>query len=129
MSRPGKQLSLRRLKRIGIIAGIVAVAVASLGIGARMMDESSLAKTTKVEATPTVAIVIPKRGAKDQLLTLPGDIQAYYEAPIYARVSGYLKEWNEDIGAHVKVGQLLAEIDTPDLDQQLNQGKIGRAHV
>ena len=127
MSRAGKQLSLRRLKRIGIVAGIAAVALAALGIGARMMDESSLAKTTNVEAMPTVAIVSPKRGAKDQVLTLPGDIQAYYEAPIYARVSGYLKEWKEDIGAHVKAGQLLAEIDTPDLDQQLNQAKADLA--
>ena len=123
MSRAGKQLSLRRLKRIGYIAGIAAVAVAALGIGTRMMDQSSLARTTKAEATPTVAIVMPKRGTEDQTLTLPGDIQAFYEAPIYARVSGYLKDWKEDIGAHVKAGQLLAEIDTPDLDQQLNQAK------
>ncbi|HEX4506229.1 MAG TPA: efflux RND transporter periplasmic adaptor subunit [Alphaproteobacteria bacterium] len=123
MSRPGKQLSLRRLKRIGLIAATAAITVAALGIGTRMMDETSLAKTTKAEATPTVAIVMPKRGTKDQALTLPGDIQAYYEASIYARVSGYLKEWKEDIGAHVKAGQLLAEIDTPDVDQQLNQAK------
>ena len=127
MSRAGKQLSLRRLKRIGLIAGVIAVAVAALGIGTRVLDESSLAKTTKVEATPTVSIVMPKRGTKDQLLTLPGDIQAFYEAPIFARVSGYLKGWKEDIGAHVKAGQLLAEIDTPDLDQQLNQAKADLA--
>jgi RND family efflux transporter MFP subunit len=123
MSRAGKQLSLRRLKRIGVIIGIAAVALAALGIGTRMMDQASLAKVTQAEATPTVAIVSPQRGTKDQTLTLPGDIQAYYEAPIYARVSGYLREWKEDIGAHVKAGQLLGEIDTPDLDQQLNQAR------
>jgi len=127
MPRAGKQISLRRLKRIGLIAGVAAVAVAVLGIGTRMMDQASLAKTTRAEATPTVAIVMPKRGTKDQTLTLPGDIEAYYEAPIFARVSGYLKEWNEDIGAHVKAGQLLAEIDTPDVDQQLNQAKADLA--
>jgi RND family efflux transporter MFP subunit len=127
MSRAGKQLSLRRLKRIGLIAGVAAVAVAALGIGTRTMDEASLAKTTRAEATPTVAIVSPKRGTKDQKLTLPGDIQAFYEAPIYARVSGYLKDWKEDIGAHVKAGQLLGEIDTPDVDQQLNQAKADLA--
>ena len=127
MSRAGKQLSLRRLKKIGIAAGIAAVAVAVLGIGSRMMDESSLARTTKAEATPTVSVVVARRGTKDQTLTLPGDIQAYFEASIYARVSGYLKGWNEDIGAHVKAGQLLGEIDTPDLDQQLNQAKADLA--
>ena len=127
MSHAGKQQSLRRLRRIGIVAGIAAVAIAGIGVGLRMMDESSLAKTTTAEATPTVSVVIAKRGTKDQTLTLPGDIQAYFEAPIYARVSGYLKGWYQDIGAHVKAGQLLAEIDAPDLDQQLNQAKADLA--
>jgi RND family efflux transporter MFP subunit len=127
MSRAGKQQSLRRLKRAGIVAGVTAVALAAFGVGIRLRDESSLAGTTKAEAIPTVAIVVPQRGAEDQTLSLPGDIQAFYEAPIYARVSGYLKDWSEDIGAHVKAGQLLAEIDTPDLDQQLNQAKADLA--
>jgi len=127
MSHAGKQQSIRRLRRIGLIAGAAAIAIAALGIGSRMFDESSLAKTTKTEAMPTVSIVVHKRGTKDQTLTLPGDIQAYFEAPIYARVSGYLKGWNQDIGAHVKAGQLLAEIDAPDLDQQLNQAKADLA--
>jgi RND family efflux transporter MFP subunit len=127
MSHAGKQQSVRRLRKVGIVAGIAAIAVAALGVGSRMMDESSLAKTTKAEAMPTVSIVLPKRGTKDQTLTLPGDIQAYFEAPIYARVGGYLKGWDQDIGAHVKAGQLLGEIDTPDLDQQLNQAKADLA--
>ena len=123
MSRAGKQLSLRRLRKIGIVAGVAALAVAAVGVGSRTVGEASLARTTKAEAMPTVSIVVPKRGTKDQTLTLPGDIQAFFEAPIYARVSGYLKNWDQDIGAHVKAGQALAEIDTPDLDQQLNQAK------
>jgi RND family efflux transporter MFP subunit len=127
MSRAGKQLSLRRLRKIGAVAGIAAIVVAAIGVGSRMMDQSSLARTTKAEAMPTVSIVVPKRGTKDQTLALPGDIQAYFEAPIYARVSGYLKNWDQDIGAHVKAGQALAEIDTPDLDQQLNQAKADLA--
>jgi multidrug efflux pump subunit AcrA (membrane-fusion protein) len=127
MSRAGKQQSLRNLKRIGLIAGVAAIAVAALGIGSRMFDESSLARTTKAEAVQTVSVIIPKRGTKDQTLTLPGDIQAYFEAPIYARVGGYLKGWDQDIGAHVKAGQLLGEIDTPDLDQQLNQQALAVA--
>ena len=127
MSRAGKQLSLRRLRKIGIVAGVAALAVAAVGVGSRTVGEASLARTTKAEATSTVSIILPKRGTKDQTLTLPGDIQAYFEAPIYARVSGYLKNWDQDIGAHVKAGQALAEIDTPDLDQQLNQAKADLA--
>ena len=71
----------------------------------------------------------PSEGAKDQELILPGDIEAYYEAPIYARVPGYLKMWYKDIGAHVKAGEQLAVIDTPDLDQQLAQAKSDLASV
>jgi RND family efflux transporter MFP subunit len=126
-ARPGKQQSLRRLRRTGIAAAIVAAAVVAIGAGSRMMNASSLAKTTDAEAIPTVSLVSPKRGTADQTLTLPGDIQAYFEAPIYARVSGYLKHWDQDIGAHVKAGDPLAEIDTPDLDQQLNQAKADLA--
>ncbi len=123
----GKQQSLRRLKKTGIIVLLVLVAVAAFGIGSRMFDRSSLAKKTGAEAIPTVTVIMPQQGVKDQMLVLPGDIQAFFEAPIYARVSGYLKEWDQDIGAHVKAGQLLAEIDTPDLDQQLNQAKADLA--
>jgi RND family efflux transporter MFP subunit len=112
---------------VGIVAGVIAVALAAFGIGIRLRDGASLAGTTRAEAIPTVAIVVPQRGAKDQILSLPGDIQAFYEASIFARVSGYLKDWSEDIGAHVKAGQLLAEIDTPDLDQQLNQARADLA--
>jgi RND family efflux transporter MFP subunit len=128
MSVPtGKQQSLRSLRKTGIIALVIAAAIIAFGIGSRMLGESTLAKKTDQEAVPSVAVITPKQGTTDQTLTLPGDIQAYFEAPIFARVSGYLKEWDQDIGARVKAGQLLAEIDTPDLDQQLNQGKADLA--
>jgi RND family efflux transporter MFP subunit len=123
----GKQKSIRRLRKTGIIALAIAIVIVAIGIGSRMTGEASLARKTDDEAIATVAIVTPKQGTTDQTLTLPGDIQAFFEAPIYARVSGYLSKWDEDIGAHVKAGQLLAEIDTPDLDQQLNQAKADLA--
>jgi RND family efflux transporter MFP subunit len=75
------------------------------------------------QAVPVVATVTPKQGVSGQQLVLPGDIEAWYEAPIYARVSGYLKDWYFDFGAHVKKGQLLADIDAPDLDAQLAAAK------
>jgi RND family efflux transporter MFP subunit len=118
---------MRRLRRIGLIAAIAAAALAATGIGSRMLGEARLAARTEEEAIPTVAIITPGRGLKDQELVLPGDIQAWFEAPIHARVGGYLKQWYQDIGAHVKSGQLLAEIDTPDLDQQLAQAEADLA--
>jgi RND family efflux transporter MFP subunit len=119
----GKRSAMRRLKRAGIIAGSVALALAAVGIASRMLGESRLNAQTEEAAIPTVAIVQPGKGLQDQELVLPGDMQAYFEAPIYARVSGYLKDWSQDIGAHVKAGQQLAEIDTPDLDQQFHQAQ------
>ncbi len=126
-SSKGKQPAMRRLRRIGLIAAIAAAALAATGIGSRMLGEARLAARTEEEAIPTVAIITPGRGLKDQELVLPGDIQAWFEAPIHARVGGYLKQWYQDIGAHVKSGQLLAEIDTPDLDQQLAQAEADLA--
>ncbi len=121
-----RQRSLRQLRNIGLIAAAVAVGLALFGIVSRYVSESRLSDKTTVEAVPTVAVIRPQRGVTNQELTLPGDVQAHFEAPIFARVPGYLKQWYEDIGAHVKGGQLLAEIDTPDLDQQLRQSRSCR---
>jgi RND family efflux transporter MFP subunit len=93
------------------------------GIHSRAAAESRLAQRTQEIAIPTVAVVSPKEGAPTQEIVLPGNTQAFSDAPIYARTSGYLKRWYFDIGAHVQKGQLLAEIETPEVDQQLQQAR------
>jgi RND family efflux transporter MFP subunit len=111
--------SPRGLRRVGVAAAIVAVAIAVSGIGIRWVHDRDVRQWTVARATPIVSVVTPKQGVSGLQRTLPGNIQAWYEASLYARVSGYLKKWYEDYGAHVKQGQLLAEIDAPDLDAQL----------
>jgi RND family efflux transporter MFP subunit len=113
----------RKSRAVAIIAVLVAVGIAVSGILWRRHQEGEVAKWTSELAVPTVATVSPKQGVTGQKIALPGDIEAWYEAPIYARVSGYLKEWHYDFGAHVEKGQLLAEIDAPDLDAQLAAAK------
>lgn len=105
------------------IAVLVAIAIAIAGILVRRYEESEVTKWTVEQAVPVVATVTPKQGVSGQQIVLPGDIEAWYEAPIYARVSGYLKNWYFDFGAHVQKGQLLADIDAPDLDAQLAAAK------
>jgi RND family efflux transporter MFP subunit len=124
---PRKRHRMLGLVLIVVLIGAVGVGVS--GIWSRHQNDAKLAGWTKAQAIPTVAVVVPKRGAKDQELVLPGDIEAYYEAPIYARVPGYLKMWYKDIGAHVKAGEQLAVIDTPEIDQQLEQAKSDLASV
>jgi multidrug efflux pump subunit AcrA (membrane-fusion protein) len=114
-------LSPAKLRRIGIIAVVIALGIAVVGIADRMLKERAVARWTDEQAVPSVSIVIPGRGgtaASGAALELPGDLLAWNEAPIYARVSGYLKQWYFDYGAHVKKGQVLATIETPDLDAQ-----------
>jgi RND family efflux transporter MFP subunit len=120
----------RRVLGLALIVVLIgAVVVAVTGIVRRDHTEAQLATWTKEQAIPTVNVTLPRRGTKNQELVLPGNVEAYYEAPIYARVPGYLKMWYKDIGAHVKAGEELAVIDTPDLDQQLNQTKHDLASV
>jgi RND family efflux transporter MFP subunit len=116
-----------RMLTVGIIVLVAAVAAAAYGIVKRQSDEKSLAQWTDGQALPVVATAHPLSGPATRTLALPGDVAAYYEAPIYARVSGYLHMWTEDIGAHVKAGQTLATIDTPDLDQRLVQAQADLA--
>ena len=103
-------------------AAIVVVAVVS-GLVLRAADARKLKDWTDAQAVPTVSVIAPAREGSGPVLTLPSELQAYSRAPIFARVSGYLKAWNVDIGAHVKTGQTLAEIETPELDQQLAQAR------
>jgi RND family efflux transporter MFP subunit len=112
-----------RSRVIAAIALLVAIGIAIAGILVRRYQESEVTKWTNEQAVPIVATIAPKQGVKGQQISLPGDIEAWYEAPIYARVNGYLKAWYFDFGAHVTKGQLLAEIDAPDLDAQLDAAK------
>ena len=119
--RPGTQ------RRTAIVIAAAALAVLALliysGIHSRAVAESRLTQRTQEAAIPTVAVVFPKEGAPTQEIVLPGNTQAFSDAPIYARTSGYLKRWYFDIGTHVQKGQLLAEIETPEVDQQLQQAR------
>ncbi len=119
---PGKTVA-RRLRRVGAIFVLLAIAVVAYGLVSRAMQNSRLRNLTEAQAVPTVAIVTPAPMENHAGLELPGRLQAYITAPIYARVPGYLKSWKYDIGAKVKAGEVLAEIDTPDLDQQLMQAR------
>jgi RND family efflux transporter MFP subunit len=93
------------------------------GIRSRVANANTLARATEQSAIPIVNVVHPKRGAPTAEIVLPGGAQAFVDAPIYARTNGYLKKWYFDIGARVKQGQLLAEIETPEVDQQLEQAR------
>jgi RND family efflux transporter MFP subunit len=114
---------LRRLRLVGGAFVFLAIAVVAYGLGSRGAQNSRLRDLTEAQAVPTVAIVAPSHVENIQGLDLPGRLEAYISAPIYARVPGYLKSWQHDIGAKVKAGDVLAEIDTPDLDQQLMQAR------
>ena len=116
--RPPKQLKL-----VGIIAVAIAALVVVLGLMTRVHATQDVKKWTEQQQEPTVTLVAAKADTAPANLTLPAQLQAYENAGIHSRVSGYLKDWKVDIGAPVKKGQLLAEVDTPDLDQQLAQAK------
>jgi RND family efflux transporter MFP subunit len=108
-------------RTIGIIFAIVLVIAIAYGIHLRASNEKKLEHATDEAAILTVNVVKPSLGSSSQDLTLPGNVQAFTEAPIYSRTNGYLRKWYFDIGAHVSKGQLLAEIETPEVDQQLQQ--------
>jgi RND family efflux transporter MFP subunit len=111
----------------GWLTGLVIIAVfAGLlisGILQRMHASAALRTETAEMAVPTISVVSPKRAAQSQEIVLPGNVQPYVTAPIYSRTNGYLQAWYFDIGAHVKKGQLLAVISTPEVDQQLGQSR------
>jgi RND family efflux transporter MFP subunit len=121
--QPAKIPSRRLLLLVGAAALVVAGAIAANGILNRAAADRQLAQWTAQEAIPTVQLASLQRGGATQELALPGNIQPFMKAPIFARVAGYVKSWREDIGATVKAGQLLASIDTPELDRQLEQAK------
>lgn len=108
---------------IAIVVLLVVAGVVIAGIIPREKAKAALATETRDMATPTVAVIHPKIGSPQTEIVLPGNIQAFIDSPIYARTNGYLKKWYADIGAHVKAGQLLADIETPEVDQQLDQAR------
>ncbi|HTW75035.1 MAG TPA: efflux RND transporter periplasmic adaptor subunit [Steroidobacteraceae bacterium] len=112
-----------KLRRLGFVAAGIALAIAAAGIADREVKAREVARWTAQQAIPSVSIVMPQHGQTGSQLVLPGNIEAWYAAPIYARVNGYLKKWYFDYGAHVKQGQVLATIDTPDLDAQFAAAK------
>ena len=126
-TRTGTIITRRGLLWAGLIAGAVLISIVVIGVATRESHGRQLERWTAARAVPTVRVTLAKGGTEGQTLQLPGRIEAYASAPIYARVSGYLRAWTVDIGAHVKAGQLLAVIETPDLDQQLLQAKADLA--
>jgi RND family efflux transporter MFP subunit len=113
----------RKFALVGGAFALLAIAVVAYGLGVRQSQSASLRDVTEAQAAPVVALVTPASVSNNAGLDLPGRLEAYIQAPIYARVPGYLKSWKHDIGARVKAGDVLAEIDTPDLDQQLAQAR------
>ncbi len=113
----------RRLRLTGIWFLLAIAVIVVYGMVSRAAQNSSLQRLTEEEALPTVAVITPQRAGQGGTLDLPGRLDAYIRAPIYARVPGYLKSWSYDIGSRVKAGAVLGVIDTPDLDQQLTQAR------
>lgn len=115
---PSKHGALVLLIALLIVAGVVIA-----GVLPRLKAKAALGVTTNELAIPTVTVAHPKLGAPQTEIVLPGNIQAFNDSPIYARTNGYLKKWYVDIGARVKANQLLAEIETPEVDQELDQAR------
>ncbi|MGH9744852.1 MAG: efflux RND transporter periplasmic adaptor subunit [Candidatus Acidiferrales bacterium] len=111
----------------GILIAVVVLAIVAAvvigGIVPRLKAKAALKSETYDLAVPNVNVMHPKQGAPQREIVLPGNMQAFTDSPIYARTNGYLKKWYVDIGGRVKAGQLLAEIETPEVDQQLQQAR------
>jgi RND family efflux transporter MFP subunit len=117
----------RGLRFTGITAVALALAVVVIGVTTRKMADARLRDWTEAQAVPSVAVVLPDTRSNRATVDLPGRLEAYSQAQIYSRVAGYLREWKADIGSPVKAGELLAEIDAPELDQEIMQAEAGVA--
>jgi len=111
---------------VAAILGVLFLAAAIVGIASRLRENNALAKETEALIVPTVSTIHPKVEPPQEELVLPSALQAFIEAPIYARTNGYLKKWYKDIGSRVRQGELLADIETPEIDQELLQAKASR---
>ncbi len=125
--KPKPRAARRRRSHVALLLSLMLVAALAVlvtsGIRTRIKAASDVKQETLDLATPVVSVIHPKLGALKSEVVLPGNIQAYTDSPIYARASGYLKKWYVDIGGRVKAGQLLADIEAPELDQQVLQAK------
>jgi RND family efflux transporter MFP subunit len=119
--RPHKKAG--RFFTILFIVVLVLVVLGAVTLFQRRVQYQALAKETETLSIPTVAVIHPATESSEEQLVLPGSMQAYVESPIYARTNGYLKKWYHDIGSRVRQGDLLADIDTPEVDQQLSQSR------
>src|ERR1700753_501036 len=126
-TEPRSPVSRRKLSIVGLLVGVALVLVVVTGIRAREDSDTKLREWTDTQAIPSVAVVAPDAKVLNATLDLPGRLEAYYPAPLLVRVSGYLKSWSADIGARVKAGEVIAEIEAPDLDQQLLQARADLA--
>ena len=124
---PPAPISDARLRQYGWIALAIAIALAAWGILSRVSARNTLSRQMAITAATSVVTVKPTVAPASEALVLPGSVQANYEAPIYARTNGYLRVWHTDIGTPVKKGQLLAEIESPEVDQQLSQAQADLA--
>ena len=120
-------IASRRHLFVAVIAALIVGGVLIWGIRSRLKDEAKLRTVVAQTSAPPVSVVLPKSAAPAQEVILPGNVQPYIASPIYARTDGYLKKWYFDIGAHVKAGQLLALIEAPEVDQQLEQARANLA--
>ena len=126
--RQSRSRSRRAWPLVGVaLLLVVALVLGGLGILRRTHADTVLAERTQELAAPTVTVALPKAGAPVDSFVLPGNVTAFTDSPIYARTTGYLTHWYFDIGAKVKKGALLAEISTPELDQQLSQAEADLA--
>lgn len=117
-----------RLRLLAIVV-ILLVVGGAFSVARRFSERKALADETEVLSVPTVAVVKPAAEPSSDELVLPAQLQAFVESPIYARTNGYLLRWYKDIGSHVKKGELLASIDTPEVDQELSQAKAARQQI
>jgi RND family efflux transporter MFP subunit len=123
---PDPQLG-HKLRRYGLILLVVAIGLGTWGEISRVLARSELRRESSDSTILTVTTITPIHNKAGEELALPGSVQAFIEAPIYARTSGYVKDWSNDIGAHVHKGELLADIETPEVDQQLRQAQADLA--
>ena len=120
----------RKKRRWPLVLGaLVVIALAAQGIWSRHNAQAALERDAQRASTLAVQVVTPQRSARALDLVLPGNVQAFLDTPIYARTNGYLRKWYADIGAHVKAGQLLAEIEAPEVDDQLRAARADLANA